>query len=89
MSGQVLDKGLVAVARQKELKYFLAKQVWLKRLRYEAYQVTGKRPISVKLVDVNKGDDVNHNYSSRWVARDILLPGEEAVFAPAPPLEGL
>ena len=25
MSGQVLDRGLVAVARQKELKYFLAK----------------------------------------------------------------
>ena len=48
MSGQILDRGLVAIARQKELKYFLAKEVWLKRPRNEAYQVTGKRPISVK-----------------------------------------
>ena len=31
MSGQLLDGGLVAIARQKELKYFLAKNVWLKR----------------------------------------------------------
>ena len=37
MSGQILDRGLVAIARQKELKYFLAKEVWLKRPRNEAY----------------------------------------------------
>ena len=89
MSGQVLDKGMVAIARQKELKYFLAKEVWLKRPRNEAYRVTGKRPISVKWVDVNKGDDLSPNYRSRLVARDIRLPGEEAIFAPTPPLEAL
>ena len=77
------------MARQKELKYFLAKEVWLKRPRNEAYHVTGKRLISVKRVDVNKGDDLNPNYRSRLVARDIRLPGEEAIFAPTPPLEAL
>ena len=89
MSGQVLDRGLVAIARQKELKYFLAREVWLKRPRNEAYQVMGKRHISVKWVDVNKGDDLNPNYRSRPVARNIRLPGEEAVFAPTPPLDAL
>ena len=63
--------------------------MWLKRSRNEAYRVTGKRPISVKWVDVNKGDDLNPNYRSRLVARDIRLPGEEAIFAPTPPLEAL
>ena len=48
MSGQILDKVMVAIARQKGPKYLLAKEVWLKRPRNEAYRVTGKRPISVK-----------------------------------------
>ena len=89
MSGQVLERNLVMVARQKELKYFLAKEVWMKRPRSEAYRNTGKRPMSVKWVDVNKGDDLSPNYRSRLVARDIRLPGEQAIFAPTPPLEAL
>ena len=32
----------------------------------------GKPPISVKWVDVNKGDDLNPNYRSRLVAREIV-----------------
>ena len=66
----------MAIARQKELKYFLAKEVWVKRPRNEAYGVTCKRPISVKWVDVNKGDGINPNCRSRLVARDIRLPGK-------------
>ena len=61
----------------------------MKRIRSEAYRNTGKRPISVKWVDVNKGDDLSPNYRSRLVARDIRLPGEQAIFAPTPPLEAL
>ena len=49
----------------------------------------GKAPITVKWVDVNKGDDSNPNYRSRLVAREIRLPGEGSIFAPAPPLEAL
>ena len=37
----------------------------------------------------NKGDDRNPNIRSRLVAREMRLPGEEAVFAPTPPLETL
>jgi hypothetical protein len=89
MGGQILNGDLVATARKKELDYFLTKNVWLKRPRGEAYAKTGKRPISVTWVDVNKGDDLNPNYRSRLVARDIRLPGEDAIFAPTPPLEAL
>ena len=46
MSGQTCDNSLVAVARRKELEYSLAKGVWLKRPRSEAYRLTGKRLIS-------------------------------------------
>ena len=49
----------------------------------------GKAPISVKWVDVNKGDDLNPSYRSRLVAREMRRVGEEPIFAPTPPLESL
>jgi hypothetical protein len=49
----------------------------------------GKAPISVRWVDVNKGDDLQPNYRSRLVAREIRRFGEEPIFAPTPPLESL
>ena len=68
ISGQVLRDDLVREARQKELEYFCAKGVWVKRPKNEARQRTGKGPISVRWVDVNKGDDINPRYRSRLVA---------------------
>ena len=59
------------------------------RPRAEAYANMGKPPSSVKLVDVNQGDDDEPNYRSRFVAREIRLPGEASIFAPTPPLEAL
>ena len=49
----------------------------------------GKRPISVRWVETNKGDDESPNIRSRLVAREIRLPGQDAIFAPTPPLESL
>ncbi len=49
----------------------------------------GRPPISVRLVEVNKGDDENPKYRSRLVAREIRMAGEDAIFAPTPPLESL
>ena len=39
--------------------------------REECLINTGKNPISVRWVDINKGDDATPNYRSRLVARDI------------------
>ena len=56
MSGQVLKDCLVQEARLKELQYFNAKGVWRKCNFAEAFANSGRRPISVRWVDVNKGD---------------------------------
>ena len=81
MSGQILDRSLVTVARTNELEYFLTNNVWLERPRMEARAKTGNPPIPVKWVDANKGDNSPPNYRSRLVARDIRLPGKSYLCA--------
>ena len=49
----------------------------------------GYSPISVRWVEVNKGDDDNPKYRSRLVAREIRMTGEDSIFAPMPPLGSL
>ena len=92
LSKQPLVDALVHEARRKELEYFAQKHVWLKVPRQRCFAVTGRPPISVRWVDVNKGDDEAPRYRSRLVARQIrALEGANAssYFAPAPPLEAL
>ncbi len=91
ITGQVLRDDLVREARAKELEYFKSKGVWAKRPRREAKQVTGRPPISVRWVDVNKGDDLSPRYRSRLVARQLKAHDRTnaSYFAPTPPLEAL
>jgi len=89
VTGQVLVADLVREARRKEMEYFELMKVWLRRPRADAKRYMGKPPISVRWIDVNKGDDLNPEYRSRLVAREIRRFGEEPVFAPTPPLESL
>ena len=86
---QPLPPSLCRQARQEELEYFRTKGVWELRRVAEALQRTGRRPISVRWVEVNKGDSENPKIRSRLVAREIRGPGQEACFAPTPPLESL
>ena len=55
----------------------------------EAWRVKGRPPITVRWVDVNKGDDENPEIRSRLVARQIRGCNEDPMFAPTPPLEAL
>ena len=91
LTGQVLKDELVEKARAAELAFFTSKEVWKKVPRARAHQRTGQRPISVRWVDVNKGDEVEPNYRSRLVARQLkaLDKSGTCYFAPAPPLEAL
>ena len=89
VSGQILVDSLVHEAQRKELEYFEAKNVWEMRPRDECLKVTGKRPITVRWVLANKGDDDCPNYRARLVARQIRHQGVESIFAPTPPLEGI
>ena len=43
----------------------------------------------MRWVETNKGDDSNPNIRSRLVAREIRTAGQDAIFAPTPPLESL
>ena len=89
LTGQVLESKLFRAARQKELDFFESKDVWSLKAFEEALRRTGKRLVTVRWVDVNKGDDINPNIRSRLVARQILQPGQEAICSPTPPLESL
>ena len=91
LTGQLLKDSLVMAARAKELEYFHSKGVWMKVPRQEARSRTGHAPITVRWVDVNKGDEMSPNYRSRLVARQMkkLDTSGQSFFAPAPPLEAL
>ena len=91
LTGQVLRDDLVVAARMKELEYFMKKGVWLKVPRHLARQLTGRPPITVRWVDVNKGDEMHPSYRSRLVARQIkaMDTSGNCYFAPAPPIEAL
>ena len=89
MTGQSLDGNLVAAARKQEMEFFLRKEVWVKVPRGTAKAVTGRQPIPVRWVDVNKGDDIHPEYRSRLVAKDIRFKGVESVFAAMPPVEAV
>ena len=52
----------------------------------EARRATGKPPITVRWVDVNKGDNANPTVRFRLVPRQA---GDDAIFAPTPPPEAL
>ena len=89
ITGLPLDPELCRAARRKELVYLESKHVWVLRNISECLARTGRPPISVRWVETNEGDDSNPNVRSRLVAREMRLAGEEAVFAPTPPLETL
>jgi len=89
ITGQVLLDSLVGEAQAKELAYFDTKNVWTLRPRSECFDKTGKKPITVRWVLVNKGDDQSPNYRARLVARQMRHQGVESIFAPTPPLEAI
>ena len=82
---QQLKEELVEAARRKES--FSSKGVWELRPWAAARQRQGKPIISLRWLDVSKGDDMEPNYRSRLVARESSRPVEEPIFAFTPPLE--
>ncbi len=69
MSGERLDPQLVRAAREEEMEEFRKCGVYEKVPIEEAIKNTGKQPIGVRWVDVNKGDDIHPEVRSRLVAK--------------------
>ena len=83
-TGLPLDEGLGRAARETDIGYFESKGVWELRIIDEARMRMGRSPISVRWVEVNKGDDHNPNIRSRLVAGEIRTAGQDAIVAPTP-----
>ena len=80
---------LVEAARREEVGFMENKGVWSMRPIKECWDKTGKAPITVKWVDVNKGDEKNIIVRSRLCARDFKGNDKDRddLFAASPPLE--
>ena len=80
----------VREARKEEITYMKNKTFKVVK-KAEAYERTGKAPISTKWVDTDKSHGVGElRVRSRWVARDFKTRGEkdrEDLFCATPPLE--
>ena len=87
-TGLALDRKRVQKARAEEIEYVRSKNVWTKITRAEA-QRQGMRIIKSRWIDINKGDDQNPVYRSRFVAKEYNTGEEPGLFAGTPPLEAL
>ena len=55
----------------------------------ECWNITGKAPIGVRWVDINKGDSSNPNYRSRLVTKEFNTGVYPELYAATPPSECL
>ena len=76
-------------ARREEIKYFNEMGVYTKVDLKESWDETGKAPIAVRWVDINKGDSSNPNYRSRLVAKEFNTGPCPELYAATPPSECL
>ena len=88
-SGKMLKTEKVILARKEEIEEFRKHNVYLKVPIEECYQVTGKGPLGIRWIDINKGDDEFEEYRSRLVAKEIKFDRRADLFAATPPLEAI
>ena len=89
VSGMELRPELMVQARRDEMQYFKEMGVYDKVDLEECWRETGKAPIGVRWVDINKGDTENPKYRSRLVAKEFNVDNRPDVYAAAPLLEAL
>jgi hypothetical protein len=87
VSGKELDPEKVREARVEEMKEFVKHTVYEKVPIAQCWSRTGKKPIGVRWVDINKGDQRNPKYRSRLVAMEFNVGKREDLFAATPPVE--
>ena len=89
VSGAELHPEKVRKARAEEVEFVRKMRLYDKVLISQCYQKTGRAPITVRWIDINKGDNQSPNYRSRLAAREINLYKRDDLFAATPPLEAL
>jgi hypothetical protein len=89
ISGEVLPTHLVQASRAEELEFMNEWEVWEEAPVTECHQVTGRKPLGGRWVDVNKGDARAPVVRCRYVAKDFANGKSDEFFAATPPLEAL
>ena len=87
ITGELLDSKLVKEAIDEEMDTYNKHGVYRKVPIAESFEKTGKKPIKVRWVIVNKGDKENPEYRARLVAKEIKMDQRLDLFAATPPLE--
>ena len=87
VTGAPLDPAKVAKARAEEMEYFRNMNVYEYTTVEECKRITGKPPVGVRWIDINKGDDTLPNYRSRLVAKEFRVDVQPEYFAATPPVE--
>ena len=87
VSNKFLDKHKAIEARRLEIEFFRKMMVYEKVPRHFAH---GRKVITTRWLDVNKGDTQRPNYRARLVGRELKLKDKRLdLFAATPPLESL
>ena len=89
ISGAEFDPKEVKKARMEEVQYVRKMQLYTKVPLEECLNKIGKKPIAVRWIDINKGDQDSPNYYSRPVANEINTHKRDDLFAGTFPLEAL
>ena len=86
ITGEILDREQVEIARRTELEYFRQMGVYEKVPMKQCTDATQKKPIGVRWVDVVKKDGTHR---SRLVAKEIRKHASPELFAATPPIESI
>jgi hypothetical protein len=89
LTGAEPSPALMKEARREEIQFFRNRKVYEKVDVAESWKVTGKGPIGVRWVDINKGDNINPKYRSRLVAKEFNTGVRPDLYAATPPSECL
>ena len=89
ISGKALETTMVQAARAEEIDFANRYGVWTPVPIQQAWDRTGRGPISSRWIDVNKGDEKRPQYRSRLVIQEVRQSNVEAIFAATPPLESV
>ena len=73
ITGEPLDRQGVKQAREDEMSEVRKHRVYTKVPISECWDKTGKAPIAVRWIDINKGDRVHPDYRSRLVVKEIRI----------------
>lgn len=88
VTGAELNPAKVQVARQEEISYIRKMKLHRKVPEEECWNNTGKAPMKLRRIDINKGDPKEPNYRSRLVATNNTHKRDD-LFAATPPVEAL